>query len=73
MLDDNILEGDEDLSLCLSAEDDVTLVQGAETLQVIIEDDEGIIVHLYIIIHLLHWKKSRRKHWILEHIPQSML
>ena len=52
MLDDNNLEGDEDLSLCLSAGDDVTVVQGAETLQVIIEDDEGITAHHYLVTTL---------------------
>ena len=57
VLDDDILEGDEDLSLCLSG-DDVTVVEGAETLQVIIEDDEGISAYLYIFIHLLHWEEK---------------
>lgn len=52
MLDDNNLEGDEDLSLCLSAGDDVTVVQGAEKLQVIIEDDEGITAHHYLVTTL---------------------
>ena len=70
VLNDNILEGDEDLYLCLSG-DDVTVVEGAETLQVIIEDDEGIIG--WISVHHYPLEKSRRKHCILEHTPQSML
>ena len=45
--DDGELEGDEDLSVCLSSVDfgaeTVFPVQGGEILNVVIEDDEGII------------------------------
>ena len=49
ILNDNILEGDECLSVSISAwiKDEVTVVDGAETVKVIIEDDEGIYLLWY--------------------------
>ena len=43
LVDDNALEGDERFSACLAdlMTENVTILQGAETLNVIIEDDEG--------------------------------
>ena len=48
-LDDNKREGDEEFSVCLSdmMSGGVTLVQGAETLRVTIEDNEGNTMYTY--------------------------
>ena len=44
LMDDSLLEGDEVFAACLTdvASEDVTVVEGAEKVEIIIEDDEGI-------------------------------
>ena len=46
-VDDRVLEGNEDFSVNLLSlgEGNVTVIQGAETLNVVIEDDEGVATH----------------------------